>query len=389
MKKIFAGFLITFLFLFAAPLAYANQNTPQKITTLNSEEVVEGDYFASGDIVEVYGEIEDDAYIAGGQITIDGNIGGDLLVAGGTVNIRGNVDQDVRVAGGQITISADVGQNLTVLGGNVEITDSANIAGNIVAGAGNLNINAPIDGNVKGGAGTVNLNSNIDGSVEMGVGQLRLSPEASVAGNLTYWSEEKASISDTATVSGNITMRKAPTTITGDNIKIDRQFRDMFRNLRYSARVISTISAFIVGLILIKLYPNFLKTSSEKLREKTWASLGIGFASLILTPIAAAILLATVIGIPLGMMLFAAYFVYIYLAKIAVSFWAGTFVVEKAGLTKKDWYSLGIGLVIYLVLTLIPVLRGFVSFSALIFGLGAMLLSCRQIYENAKAKGVV
>jgi hypothetical protein len=384
MKKIavFALLIISSFFI-STGFVYANQDRPEKIVTLDENEIIEGDYFAAGDIVEVYGTIQGDAYIAGGQVIIDGNIEGDLLVAGGTITINGSIAQDVRAAGGQINIDSSIGKNATILGGNIDISGEE-LPGNLVLGVGSANLNSPISGNIKGAAGNVNISNAVGGNIELATGTLRLSPQASVGGNLTYWSEEEAMISDSATVSGTVTMQKVPNNMTEVDYQSEQKIKDTFKSLGYVARFISVLSAFIVGVLLTALYPNYLKKVSTTLKDSPWKSLGVGFAALVLTPIAFIILLTTVIGIPLGLILLAFYFIYLYLAKVAVSFWAGSIIIKKANITFKNWYALAIGLIAYLLLTIIPVVKGFVSFATVLFGLGAMLLACKEIYSEQK-----
>jgi cytoskeletal protein CcmA (bactofilin family) len=113
--------------LFIRPAAAQDESSrepeEEKLMILPAGKVINKDYFAYGERVEISGTVNGDVYAVGGQILVDGKINEALLAAGGKVNIAGTASQDVRIAGGQITINGEIGRNLTVAGGNVELTD--------------------------------------------------------------------------------------------------------------------------------------------------------------------------------------------------------------------------------------------------------------------------
>ena len=175
-----------------------------------ASQVVDGDYFAFGETVEISGTINGDLYASGGQVVIDGQVNGDVIVAGGRVSLSGTVSQDVRAAGGQVTIAGNVGRNLTVAGGNVEIASSAVVRGGVVAAGGSVDLAAPIGSAAKIAAGTLTIANRIDGNVEAAVGTLRIASKAEIAGNVTYWSGQEASVSEGARISGKIVRNVPP-----------------------------------------------------------------------------------------------------------------------------------------------------------------------------------
>jgi hypothetical protein len=67
------------------------------------------------------------------------------------------------------------------------------------------------------------------------------------------------------------------------------------------------IGFLIMGVVLLWLFPNFMVAGARTITSEPLKSLGLGFAVLVATPIVALILLVTVIGIPIGLSLIAAY----------------------------------------------------------------------------------
>jgi cytoskeletal protein CcmA (bactofilin family) len=356
MKKIISFLSATVALLVCTTIVFAqgNQKQPTR-TTLQRDEVVDKDYFAAGEIVEIYGTVNGDVYAAGGQVIVDGEIAGDLLVAGGQVEIAGIIAQDVRATGGSIAVDADVGKNLTLVGGSVDMSSSTKVAGSAVLGAGNANL-----------SGTIGKN------LTAGVGMLNVLPDANISGDLTYYSEEEAQINESASVSGQITKKSSP-------VKVDTEKLEKHQNsFNVASKIPGFLSSIIIGLIILKFFPGYTKEVLEKLNESPLRSMGVGFLVLILTPIALLVVMLTIVGIPLALILLAFYFIFIYISKIFVALWVGNYVQNKAGKKTGIGWILVLGLVIYYVLAATPQVGGFVIFISLLFGLGAMLTTCRS-----------
>lgn len=357
----------------------ATDSRDQKVVTIRSDEVIDRSFYLNaGDTVEISGTVNGDVLIAGGQLLIDGTINGDLLAAGGTINVSGDVSENIRVAGGQVTISGNVGRNLNVVGGSVEVTDSADIAGGVLIAAGNINLYAPVAGDVLVGVGNLTLANNVGGNVEAYVGTMRVSSNTQVAGDVTYYSEENASIDKGAQISGKITKKLPPSEL------VETKDKDV-EGFNYFAKTVSFLAALIVGLILIKLFPNFMKGASDLL-TKTWLkSTGVGLLILIFVPIITLIMLITIVGIPLALIIGFLYLITLYLAKIFVAYTVG--LTFYKGDTNRLYLPFILTLLIYYVVTSIPFIGGLVSIVAHLAGIGVLYLSCRDYYDKAvKAK---
>ncbi len=214
-------------------------------------QVINRDYFAFGEIVEISGTVNGDVYAAGAHVVVDGTVNGDLLAAGGTVTISGTVAHDARVAGGQVTISGQIGGNMTVGSGHVELTPSAVIRGSAVAGGGHVELAAPVERDVKIGAGTVIVSNRIGGNMTAAAGTIRLTSKAVVAGNLIYWTHNLVSIDDQASVRGKTIRREIPEDVMGSI----QNLLAIFAGLKLAVTAASFVSTLILGLLLFRFYP--------------------------------------------------------------------------------------------------------------------------------------
>ena len=212
MKKVFVA--VAFLLFISVKGIFAQGDvTPQfqasKIYRLPQGEVVNEDLFIAAERVEISGLVNGDVYAAGGQIFIDGQVNGDLLAAGGTINVSGIVMQNLRIVGGQVTLSGRTGRNTSIAGGNIEIIQSAELNRGLAAVFGNFTLNAPVAGYVKAAGGNMTLNNTVNGNVDAAIGVLRVAGKGQVQGDLNYWSGDRASIDDTALITGSVNFNRS------------------------------------------------------------------------------------------------------------------------------------------------------------------------------------
>ena len=389
MAKILAGFL-SLIFLLV-PEIHANENNQEEeyserdIVSVPAGEVIEGDYFAFGKSVEISGTVNGDVYAAGGTILIDGNINGDLLAAGGEITVSGTVSQDARLAGGRVTISGNIKRNLTVGGGSVEMTPAATVQGGVVGGGGNIHLAGVVEKDTVIGAGRLVVSNLVGRDLKAAGGTVRLTSKAKVSGNFTYWSRQTASIDSQAKIEGEITQKQLPIEIRPST----ESMLELYVGMKILFGLANFFSTLILGLLLIRLYPNFSQRAVAQLKEQPLTSAGLGFLTLIMTPIIVGLFGMTLIGLPLAMVLLAVFFIYLYLARIFVIAWVGHLIIDRLG---KAHYQAGgfvVGLILYSILTLVPILGAVLTFLVILFGLGALLLTKKEVYVAARSQAMI
>ena len=348
--------------------------------TVPASEVVNGDYFAFSETVEISGTINGDLYASGGQVFVDGTVNGDVLVAGGKVSLPGTVSQDVRVAGGQVTISGNIGRNLTVAGGQVELAPSAVLRGGLVAAGGNIDLAAPITGAVRTAAGTLVVANRVGGNVDAAVGTLRITSKADIQGDVNYWSRREAEVSEGARISGKMVRNVPP--------KTPRLFpAAFFAWLGFVS--INFISTLILGLLSVRFLPRFHQSVVTTLSETPWASLGIGFIAAVVLPVVCGLLFATVVAIPLALILLTAFFIVLYWARIYAIGRIGEFILARLRPASGRAAAFVLGLFVYYLLAIIPFIGWLVVPLVVLFGLGAELIARKQFYTTARAQDLI
>jgi hypothetical protein len=384
--KIIASFVLLILSGILYPaVIFAQTNFQQGETVLlPKDQVVNKDYFATGESINLAGTINGDAYLAGGNITVEGVVNGDLLAAGGNINIRGQVTGDIRTAGGSIIISSKVGQNVTAAGGNINFTDNADITGSIVAAGGNLDIFSPIGKDLTVAGGSVNLGNSVSGDVLAGIGELTLTPSASVSGNLDYWSTELAQVSPGASVSGQINHYQPP----AEKRAGDEAAKGLAGVWAFF-KLVSFISSLAIGLILLRLVPGFMGKTVDIMKKRPWVSLLVGFIAAIAIPILFIALLVTVFGIPLALVLLGIYLLISYFTKIFVALVLGQILLNWINQKTNIYLTFTLGLIIYYIISLIPVLGGLLTMIACLIALGALLIAKKELYQTLRDKKLI
>jgi cytoskeletal protein CcmA (bactofilin family) len=343
--------------------------------------VINQDYFAYGERVEISGTVNGDVYAAGGQILVDGTINGDLLAAGGAITISGTVSQNARIAGGQIAISGPIGRSLTAAGGNVDLSDSARVGRGLVAAGGRVRVAAPVAADAKIAAGSVTVSSAVKGNLHAATGDLRLTSKAAIAGNLTYWSQTEVSLDPGATVAG-ATIHKTMPEYRGPKPGV---LFGALGGLFLLAKVVSLVSTLVLGLLFLYLLPRYTGSAVSTLGTRPWASLGVGFVAVVVTPAAAGLLLITVLGAPLALLAAALYCSALYVARVFVIIWAGAALLGWMGKQDRPVLALVLGLIVYTIVTLVPFFGWPITLLVTVFGLGAALLADRALLRTASA----
>ncbi len=319
----------------------------------------------NGNVTISSGQSHHNLYVAGGSTTIDGATTGDLFASAGTLIVNGPVEQDATVAGGTVIVNSKVGGDLRVFGGTVNVNESvggdllifggtvvvaekATIAGDVIACGGTITMNGPIAGSMRASGGSITLNSAINGAVNVRTSkELVFGSSANIAGSINHTGPKQAVVKDGAKVSAiNYQESRA---------RGGRRHAGGILTLAFVLKLLAWIAG---ALVLLRFLPGRVRTVVESVRNSPWSNLGIGFAALILVPIAAIILAITMIGFYVAFLLIVPYIFFLGISCLTAAILVGGWVVKK--LTKKevmvlDWQAATIGVVIFALVGLIPI----------------------------------
>ena len=392
MQKLLTGIILLlspFIFFYAAQNVSAN-TTKANTVILTKDQIINSDYLVKGNNVDIVGTVNGDVYVAGGSITVEGTINGDLLAIGGNINIKGSIAGNARIIGGNILVTGSIGRNLSILGGSSNFTDTAKIGGSVAGAGGAFTFYGLVGKDVRIAGGQLSLRSKINGNVFTYIDQLSVSPNANIAGNVTYWSSQKAELAPGAVIKGKTIQNVLPKSATPrmESAKFT-SIIPMIVTFVIFVRIIGFLASFIIGILFIKLFPVCVQKTVNSTNKSFWKNVGIGFLTAIVTPIVIILLFCTLIGMPLavfGGILFAfSLYVAHIIAGIVIGKWAIKYISKKDHM---NW-SLLVGLVIYGILSVIPVLGWLFSTVFVTAGLGAILAEKKHSYVELRAKKLI
>jgi hypothetical protein len=342
---------------------------------LPAGEVHEGWYFAAGDQVVIEGTVNGDAYVAGGLVEVDGTINGDLLAAGGQLSINGTVSDNIRAAGGNIQVNGKVGKNISAAGGSIAVGKSGSVGGGVLAACGNLSVSGTIARDAKVASGSMSLIGTINGNVDFSGDNLSVLQGGKIGGNLSACVKKKEHVD----IAEGAVLGKVD--ITTQQMRPVEHILGL-RPFRFWAKIAWALSLLLVGLLFAFVFPKQLREMGLTINRLPGKTFLWGIVGLILIPIGSVILLATVIGIPLGLLGLTLFLWMVYLTQLTLGVFVGHrfFGIEE----KKGWnlfWGFTVGLIIVQALTFVPYVRFFVVLAGLIFGAGAILLGLKSEFE--------
>lgn len=382
MKKIISIGLISAVTLLLAPLANASVFSAGPEFRLKAGEISQNNLYAVGGNILSEGDVFGDLLSAGGNIIVSGRISKDLTAAGGNLNISGTIGEDLRIAGGSLVISGLVNGDLVAGGGSVNLTSKSNIKGDVRIGGGQIIVDGKLDGPATLAGGEIEINGQIGGNINIETQKLKIGKDAVINGNLTYRSPSPATIAEGAKINGAVVYDKTSPVFGKFDKKTGIAALLAFIGAVWFTRLLAvTLSALVFFLL-------FKKTSEKTVKNiinRFGKNILLGFAVLILVPIAFIAFLITVLGVPLGILLMLGYAITVILSGVFSGMALGPLIYKLFG--KKDAVlTLGsaiTGVIVMNFIRLIPFIGWLFYF---VFFLAAMGAIWNMIYERVKAK---
>ena len=320
------------------------------------------DLLGTGEQLFVADSVTGDVMLAGGELDFSGVAGGSYLGVGGEQEIDGRIAGSVRAAGGRVVVKADVARNVTLAGGEVEVDSGAIISHNAYLIGAVVRMKGAVDRELAMTGSEVVLDGAVGGDVDVSAKQLTVGPHARITGSLRHSvSTGRVFIDPGARIAGGITALPAP----------------VWEGFGRIVRSIWLIGFLVVGLVVVALFPRVATAAAASTRERAGVSVAFGAAWLFGLPVAIALAAVTIIGLPLAAIGMAVYLILAYLGRAAIAVWLGELVLRR-------WTSFRnvspvatflLGGVLLVVLSLLPVVGGFVGFVATLMGVGALLVA--------------
>lgn len=309
-------------------------------------------YFTSGNNVNSKSQVQGIHLIAGNNLELQGT-SEYLLTAGNVINIDNTVERDIFVAGNAINIGkqSSIGRDLFAAGNTLTI--SANLSGNSFLAGNTINIDA----------------DTINGDITISAKEINIASNTIINGTLKYNSD--------ATFNSNTTNIGEVKTYETKNID-ENTVLSVLNDFVYAL-----LTFVFLGFAINLLFPGIFKSLDKKLSaneifNNTWNGLLFMFA----VPIVSIILLATIIGVPIGIISLLIYVIMLYLSVLISSTYLGKLITKKIFDKKQSPYlEIFIGCILTKLVSLIPIVSVIYTIFLVLFGLGLiynMILKVRK-----------
>lgn len=303
---------------------------------------------------------------AGSIVVEEGETSQGISTASGTVVVRGTVDGDVNAVAGDVVIaeSGRVTGNVNGAAGSVRI--GGTVDGNVDVASGSVVFErtARVGGDVNLGAGTVVIAGTIDGDATVGADSIRVAPTAVIGGDLRY--DAALTLEEGATVEGSVIRDES---IGGGMGPVG--WGTGWTVPGWADSVYGFFANLVLGFVLLGLFPRFSDEVADTVRDRPARSGGWGLLVLVGVPVVLIAFAITIVGIPVALL-----GVFLYLFALWVGLVYGEFAVGRLLGTRLDvggrWTALVLGLLVFAVLGLVPVLGGIAIAVASLLGLGAL-----------------
>lgn len=328
--------------------------------SVTEEQEIQGDFYTSARIVNISGVIENDLVAAAQSLTINGSVGDNAFILALDTDVSGAVGDDLRIIGQTVTITEPITGDLFVIGGTVNLLSTASVGGDVLVYANEVVLEGSVGGDVLGTIDSLRVDAPIGGDVNVTVNQLTLGERTEVTGNVTY-------------KSGELLVQALDATVAGDVVRNDPVLPGNQTSVR-----LALVPSFILLFSVLAWYliaRSSLQAVTNRALSKSLKPVFYGTLVLLFGPLVAIVLMASVIGILVGMAAFLMYFLLIVSAVIASAAVAGQLAMR---LLDKSNASLGLvglcsGVIIVTMLMLLPFV-GQIAFVALvILSVGSMV----------------
>ncbi len=412
----------TFFYLFAAAVllsllvispVYAADMRSGNSVNIAAGETIDDDLYLAGENLIMDGTVNGDLVVAGGTVIINGNVTGSITAAARSIVIKGRIGNSVRAVGTNISVSGTINGDLVTFGSMVTTAPDSSIGRDLMIGVGSLHLNGPLGRDLKGNAGKLIINNTIGGNVDIEAGEVILQPSANLQGSFKYTSETEAVQEPGAIITGetkHIVPEKkdtgfgclpapkaeegkpapgeqaAATTIGAVIGAALTAFFSFMLIIMLVGIVLKYVMALLTGIVLILLVHRHIPGMVEAMKIKPWHCLGYGALKFFIVPIGIAILLATIVGIPLGLAALALYLIAIYISPILFSVFLGKWMLKQpadvAG-TGPLIGALALGLLVLNICELLPGIGCLAWLAAVLFGLGMIVLYTKDRWQKS------
>lgn len=243
---------------------------------------------AAGHSVSVDAPVDGDVIAAGLELRITAPVAGDVLVAGFDLSVKGPVAGDMAAAAFDLSVHSDIAGDALLTGAEVQLRPGAHVAGDLTASGSEVTLSGRVDGDAILRGDHVVIEGRIAGDLDVTANSVELRPGAQVLGDLSHTGPMPVTVPDGVNVGGTVRYHHEAAVEDGPTIL---------------GTLGKAVALFLLGVSVLWLLPGPVTRAADGLRRHPLRHFLLGAAIILLSPPLLALLMVSVVGIPLGLLL--------------------------------------------------------------------------------------
>jgi len=338
---------------------------------LPAGETHERDMYLLSPTVRIAGEQKGDLAALARSVSIPGTVQGDVFAFAQLVEITGTAGDSVRAFAETVVVSGTIEGDLLAFAKTVNVLPGARISGSVVAWGQTASIGGEVGKDLKFTGGEISISGRIAGDAKIRCDQIQVASSARIGGNLAYIARNRLDLDQKGIVAGSVDYEPRKD-------REEEEKKPGFRWGRLAWFLAFFVSSFLFGWALLASAREAASRAVDSLDRAPLLSAGVGLVAVIVTPVAAFLLVILLLTIPLALVLLLLWLVGTYAGKLPVAVWIGRAILARLGRTAPIGpASLFLGLLVLHPLFQIPYLGVPIWFVCAFLGLGAILTGAR------------
>lgn len=340
------------------------------VVAVAADETVDDTLFAFGDTVDVDGLVTGDVIAMARRVRIRGTVRGSVLAMGRDVEVAGTVEGSVLQVGQSTAMRGQGARNLYAFAQTVTLAADARVGGNVMTFGESAAVEGAVGQDLTSFGRALDLAGTVSRRVTAYGERVDVRAGARVEGDLTahVGSNDAVRVDPGATVGGRTSVEVEPPAPSA-YATAGFYFRQFLR----------LAAAFVTGWLFFWLVPGAAAMRLDNGTALATAA-GAGLVALCATPLIALLAGITLVGLPVALVVLAAWLLLLYLAKIALARVLGRVLVGPGSLAA----ALLAGLVVILIAVNIPYVGGLLNLVLTVVGLGILVLEIASWSRRAR-----
>ena len=332
------------------------------IFVVSEDDPITEDVYVTSTAAVVDGLIDGDLIVFSGDITINGTVTGDVIAFSSAtvrVNDGGAVGGSLRGAAVNVTIAGSVGSDVFASAASIVVEETGEVGRDVMAFGGVLRVEGDVGRDVRGRMIRTVIDGAVAGDIDVATQKFEVGAGAVIRGDILYRSPVGASIDQGATVSGTVT-------------RLPTQSNFVYGVILTLANIVGFLGFLLAGLLALFVLRASGARATGAILNKPIRSFLFGLGAVLVIPAVVVVLAATLVGIPLAIIVVCAIVVAFVIGPVpAVTALGNRILVNRGGL----FGAFVAGAILWRFgIWIIPVIGGFLYLIALVWGVGAWIV---------------